>query len=65
MRGSMKSHCDYGLRAVSFSSIATTGGWPRKPQSLQKTRMQIYNLVPYRMDSIALLALNSFNSQSR
>ena len=52
MRYPVDLHCDYGLRAVSFSSIATTGGWPRKPQPLLKIHniilkdLQDYKLVP-------------------
>ena len=59
MRGSVNFRSDYGLRAVSFSSIATTGGWPRTPQPLQKTTHISTNI-----HSIALLTLNSLNLQS-
>ena len=36
MQGLMNFNCDYGSRAVSFSSITTTAGWSRKPQPLLK-----------------------------
>ena len=35
----MNFNCDYGSRAVSFSSITTTAGWSRKPQPLLKLHM--------------------------
>ena len=35
----MSFNCDYGSRAVSFSSITTTAGWSRKPQPLLKLHM--------------------------
>ena len=39
MQGLVKFSSDYGSRAASFSPIATTDGWSRKPQPLLKLHM--------------------------
>ena len=40
----MNFNCDYGSRAVSFSSITTAAGWSRKPQPLLKIRVCMNNV---------------------
>ena len=59
MHGQMSFNCDHGSRAIGFSSISTTDGRSRRPQSLPKLHawaIQTAN-IKIAIDNLSLLSL--------